>query len=354
MAASPFLSFPADTLTLDPSWASANCSGDGYYGQWAFDDPPRVLTPVTAMAPTTIDGNSIYVQFGPVVTGGNTYSKLYVSAMASTGATDNDMSPTFDEKFISLGSGGAVDLEDSTHFQGEHLTVHGNYVWIGSGSMIIGTKTYGIPAAAPTGDQSGLVALAASAGNTPVSIASNGGSMLGSTTLSPEIQTALAGTHVSIGSHEIVFGSVTFVLSEAPLLPSASDWASVPDHETLTDSKISTMSGNIFSVGTDIVAVESTTFPSLQKTDLVHSTATSDEPLGAIIVSMFGYAPSSRPDDLSPSMSGAHGIASSTAVGGPTLSFNSTLVLFTGTQSRNVINKGLLSFTALFCTYVST
>ena len=50
-AASPDLSYPPDILTLDPIWASAKCSVDAY--NWAFYDPPRVLTPVTAIVPST-------------------------------------------------------------------------------------------------------------------------------------------------------------------------------------------------------------------------------------------------------------------------------------------------------------
>ena len=44
MAASPALSYPPDISTLDPLWVG--CSADAY--NWAYDDPPRALTPVSA------------------------------------------------------------------------------------------------------------------------------------------------------------------------------------------------------------------------------------------------------------------------------------------------------------------
>lgn len=51
MAARPVLSYPPDIGTLNSVWASAGCTANVY--EWGFDDPPRVLTPVSAMAPAT-------------------------------------------------------------------------------------------------------------------------------------------------------------------------------------------------------------------------------------------------------------------------------------------------------------
>jgi len=49
MAASPILSYPPDILTLDPAWK--NCGADAY--NWGDYDPPRALTPASALVPTT-------------------------------------------------------------------------------------------------------------------------------------------------------------------------------------------------------------------------------------------------------------------------------------------------------------
>lgn len=49
MAASPILSYPPDILTLDPAWK--NCGTDAY--NWGDYDPPRALTPASALVPTT-------------------------------------------------------------------------------------------------------------------------------------------------------------------------------------------------------------------------------------------------------------------------------------------------------------
>ena len=57
MAATPMLSIPPDILTLDPAWVSAVCVTNAA-NDWAFNDPPRVLTPVTAMVPKTTKASS--------------------------------------------------------------------------------------------------------------------------------------------------------------------------------------------------------------------------------------------------------------------------------------------------------
>jgi len=48
MAASPILSYPSDILTLDPAWK--DCGTDAY--NWGDYDPPRALTPASALVPT--------------------------------------------------------------------------------------------------------------------------------------------------------------------------------------------------------------------------------------------------------------------------------------------------------------
>jgi len=53
MAASPILSYPPDILTLDPAWK--DCGTDAY--NWGDYDPPRALTPASALVPTlTLEG----------------------------------------------------------------------------------------------------------------------------------------------------------------------------------------------------------------------------------------------------------------------------------------------------------
>ena len=120
------------------------------------------------------------------------------------------------------------------------------------------------------------------------------------------------------------------------------------NHKTLTDGEMTTMFGQIVSVGSNVLVIGGTTYSLSQSINLIDSAATSDESLEAIIVFMFEYASSSMLVDTV-SISGAHGMASSTALGGLTLGFKSTVVPFIGAQSRYTINKGLLSIIALLC-----
>ena len=53
MAANPVIPYPPDILTLDPAWKS--CGADA--NNWGFYDPPRVLTPVSAIAPSPTQGS---------------------------------------------------------------------------------------------------------------------------------------------------------------------------------------------------------------------------------------------------------------------------------------------------------
>ncbi len=57
LAASPILSYPPDILTLDPAWK--DCGSDAY--NWGDYDPPRALTPASALVPTiTLAGPLAY------------------------------------------------------------------------------------------------------------------------------------------------------------------------------------------------------------------------------------------------------------------------------------------------------
>ena len=297
---------------------------------------------------TTVHGVYISVGSDKIMIGSQTYDRnpekpsAEASAYSALGALIGGSQASTLEK-------GGVVIAGSTVLSGQQTTINGVYVSLGSGSIIVGTSTYDIPTATPTNDESASSALAALISSTPFSIASSGAVILGGKTLPLGTQTSISGSRISVGSHEVIIGSVTYpISSNVPQLSTASNGAIVLGHETLSTGEIKTISGDIVSLGTSVVVIKGTTYPLPQLTDSANPAPISDDSLGVIIASMFGYVPSSVSSDP-PLITGAPTAASLGSLSSNSSSLIPNLASFTGAQSRSAINKGLLYVTAVLC-----
>lgn len=193
--------------------------------------------------------------------------------------------------------------------------------------------------------------------------------LIGDANISPGQQTTLDGKYISVGSVNIVLGTETYLLptaartkvESAPSVVAA--WpndasfsiarygALVVHHETLSDGQITTISGHAISVGSSIVMVDGTSYPLPTMTGSSRSERATEEPLGAVIASMFGCAPASTSGDPLSSTSGAYANAKSKMVDFTTSEVTPSLISFTSSQSRVSRGGGFVIIMVVGCIY---
>ena len=262
MAATPLLSFPQDILTLDPVWASLKCMPDGIgFGLW---DPPRTLTPATALGPaiTTLSPHSkisnldpapastpasmpvlkttslaspVIAQSSPTLKpiqalpttmksfSGNdpvadpspvevpdsksSYHQSNSVAVPQVIATV-DGKPVYTTPSIIISSHGPIDQNGDPAGSVEHTAIS-----VDSGSIFAGTFSYHITSL-NEGNEQAPKTVAGKA----LSAALSGAMVLDGNTIEPGQQTTIDGTYMSVGPHHLIIDGKTYANPSAASL----------------------------------------------------------------------------------------------------------------------------------------
>lgn len=338
-----------------------------------------------------VDGNHISVAHDHMVINGKAYAMPPGPAFASAESSVPDPGPTISGHSMRPVADGAVVVDGSTMSQGQSTVVDGNTVKIASDSLIINGKTYPLSALAtktPAADSVGQVPPKVD-GET-VEAASDGGVILGDSSIALGHSTNIHGTYVSVGPKSLVIGSSTY---SAPTItsndidyePSLQAWSGVVMHistatngalvigsSTLLSDTQMTLSGIPICVGSGKVVVQSSTYSITDLSSLLNAvqkgtptgkgmsptttvtvgSGTPSEALGLIIASMFGYAASPSSSDSASTTVDADSSATYVDYNGTTSAVSSDLSLFTGAQSRVIVQQNLLLSAMVLCIYV--
>ena len=150
-------------------------------------------------AQTTIGGHAISVGSGNVIVDGNTQ-------ILPTDSPATAPQVLVGGSVMQRASDGAAVLGGSTLAIGAQTTIAGHLISIGASNVVIDGTTNALPTLAPT------LAPIIINGQT-MQRASNGGVIIGTTTLAPGTQTTIGDQVVSVGPNEVVVGSSTYALA---------------------------------------------------------------------------------------------------------------------------------------------
>ncbi|KAL8791165.1 MAG: hypothetical protein Q9195_006004 [Heterodermia aff. obscurata] len=287
---------------------------------------------------TDIHGTHVSVGSDYMVIGSTTYSK---PTAEPTTLLDAYSALASIDPAVTIAKDGAIVMGDSTISLKQQTSISGVYLSVGSGSLVVGSKTYKLPAPQPSDVEKAQSALAALAGTGNISMNPDGVIMMGDSTLTAGFQTTISGELVSIASDKLVIGISTYALSDGPKISTASNGEIVIGHYTLSKGESTIISGEAAEVNSNNVVVAGTTYP--------FAKPTSAEALGLIIASMFGYA-------QSPTPGGSHSlIAEADATSRPFVTTTTTadpianFSLFTGSHTSSTGEKSLKVSTMVLC-----
>ena len=160
-----------------------------------------VIMPGQTLAPgvqTTIGGHAISVGSGNVVVDGNTQ-------ILPTAISAPPPQPLIGGSTMQRASDGAVVIGGSTLLIGSQATIAGHVISLGSANVVVDGTTNAFPTPAPTASPILL-------NGQTIQRASNGGLMIGTSTVAPGSQTTIAGHLISVGPNNVVIDSSTYAL----------------------------------------------------------------------------------------------------------------------------------------------
>ena len=147
---------------------------------------------------TTIGGHAISVGSGNVVVDGNTQIlPTAISALPSQ--------PLIADSTMQRAANGAVIVGGSTIPIGSQATIAGHIISVGLANVVVDGTTNGLPISAPTASPILL-------NGQTIQRASNGGLIIGTSTIAPGSLTTIAGHVISVGANEVVLDSNTYAL----------------------------------------------------------------------------------------------------------------------------------------------
>jgi len=144
--------------------------------------------------------------------GGNNNPKAPSGANAATSAVDPGAAPppSTGGQYVQTDPNGGIVVGGSTLPPNAQVTVSGIVISQGLSNVMIGSNTFSpLTTAKPA-------AALPSVGGQQVQAAPHGGIVIGGSTLSPNAQTIISGTPVSVGSSNFVIGSSTYALPTSP------------------------------------------------------------------------------------------------------------------------------------------
>ena len=192
---------------------------------------------------TTISGHAISVGSGNVVVDGNTQ-------ILPTAVPAPPPQPLIGGSTMQRASNGAVVVGSSTFSVRSQATIGGHVVSIGATHVVIDGTTNALPTPAPT-DSPILL------NGQTVQRASNGGLMIGTSTLAPGTQTTIAGHVISAGTNDVVLDSSTYALPPVAGATLVSPPKASPQRNaiTLPNGSILSAGGTPVMISSEIVSV---------------------------------------------------------------------------------------------------
>lgn len=216
---------------------------------------------------TTKDGTLISVGSGSVVIGDST---ILLAAPTGDVSDPNSVVEATPDPVIVGGNtvnrlpGGGVLIAGSTYSLGSHTTISGIAVSVATDNVILDGVTYTLPSQiTPTPVLFGGQTIA-------VAKASNGGIIIGSSTYLPGTQANVFGSTVSVGGDNIVVDGSTYTLPTYPTskmividgksIARASNGGIVIGDSTIPAGSQATISGHVVSDGVSSVVVDGSTY----------------------------------------------------------------------------------------------
>ena len=215
----------------------------------------------------TVGGQVISVGTNNIVQGGTTQNV----------PTQTEPTPVLvgGNSIESAPSGGVV-IASSTYEPGVVAQVAGTPISVGSSNIVVASSTHAIPSVAvvapqiaPVTSQAVLIPTPVLVGGNSVANAPGGGVVIASSTYQPGVQAQISGTPISVGTDNIAVDSSTYALPSAPpatpVLIGGSPIAKVSSGgiviagSTYQPGVVAQVAGTPISVGTDNVVINSQT-----------------------------------------------------------------------------------------------
>ena len=215
----------------------------------------------------TVGGQVISVGTNNIVQGGTTQNV----------PTQTEPTPVLvgGNSIESAPSGGVV-IASSTYQPGVVAQVSGTPISVGSSNIVVASSTHAIPSVAAVAQKAAPVASQAAPAPTPVLVGGNsvanapgGGVVIASSTYQPGVQAQISGTPISVGTDNIAVDSSTYALPSAPsatpvlvggsTIAKASSGGIVIAGSTYQPGVVAQVAGTPISVGTDKVVINSQT-----------------------------------------------------------------------------------------------
>lgn len=265
----------------NPQPANGNSRGDPGNGDPDNESPAQmsalhsILAPSPAAGPQPASGNG----GGDPVIGNSASGSSQNSGPANpqpasgnggTGSTPPPNSVVANGNTIIRNPNGGVVVVGLTVMPGSTAQVAGAPLSVGTDHVVVGGSSYALPAATTAG--------AVLVGSSPIVKASNEGVVIGSATVPPGVQTAVAGHVVSVGSLNAVVDGSTYalpssagavvqaasapspVLVAAQSIVGASNGGIVVGGSTIAPGAQATIAGHTLSVGSSAAVVDGTSY----------------------------------------------------------------------------------------------
>ena len=271
---------PAQTPVLVGGQSIVKASGGG------------VIIGSSTIAPgsqATVSGTVVTAGTNNVVVGGNNYNLpdtagATLQQQQAPAAQPQSAPALVAGQTVSRALNGGVVVGSSTIAPGQQATISGQVISAGSSNVAIGGSTYGLPSTAgailqtpapPTQPQT-----TAFVGGQSIARASNGGIVIGSSTIAPGSQATISGQVISAGPTNVAIGGSTYALpstagavlqTPAPQPSSpvevggnsivkAANGGVVVGGSTIAPGSEATISGQVISAGPSNVAIDGSTY----------------------------------------------------------------------------------------------
>ena len=289
---------PAESAPAESAPAESAPAVNVAAGTLPVTNPPEtaVNNPVVVASPTpvVVAGNTAApASNGGVVIASSTYSpgsqatvggqviSVGTNNIVQGGTTQNVPTQTEPTPVLvggnsieSAPSGGVV-IASSTYEPGVVAQVAGTPISVGSSNIVVASSTHAIPSVAavvppaPVTSQAVLIPTPVLVGGNSVANAPGGGVVIGSSTYQPGVQAQISGTPISVGTDNLAVDSSTYALPSAPSatpvliggspIAKASSGGVVIAGSTYQPGVVAQVAGTPISVGTDSVVINSQT-----------------------------------------------------------------------------------------------
>ena len=217
---------------------------------------------ISSGAQGTVDGFAVSVGLTNVIVGGKTQA-LPIAVDASPAS--NTLPPSIGGDLVRIAPHGALVVGSKTLPRGHQATFAGAVVSVGSDHVAVDGSTYPLPVFAVPTPSTALAPLMV-AGES-IQKANNGRIIVAGQTVAQDRQATVAGTVVSVGEGNIVFGSSTYALpANTPpavggqVLTPAPSGGLVVGGQLVAPGQQATIAGTVISVGSSNVVIEGNSY----------------------------------------------------------------------------------------------